>query len=91
VRKGSKVNLKIEGRTQKAPVLRLGYDPSRKDQYGFDELGLVVRMPDGAERLLPVPAQPLAKQVGWLQGYVPGCVGWHDPRTFIGERRAGAD
>jgi murein DD-endopeptidase MepM/ murein hydrolase activator NlpD len=92
VGQGSQVEVETEGRKRKASVLRLAYDPSRKDRYGFPGLGLVVRLPDGAERLLPAPVGDLAEQVAWLQGggYVAGCRGWHDPRKFIGARLGSA-
>jgi murein DD-endopeptidase MepM/ murein hydrolase activator NlpD len=87
-RKGGFVNLNVDGKKQRGEIVRLAYDPSRKDpKYGFPALGLVVRFPDGAERLLPAPQQDIATQVSWLKGYVPDCVGWHDPRTFIEAHR----
>ena len=88
VARGSSVNLEFEDKTVAAPVLRLVYDPDSKDQYGFPGLGLVVKFPDGTEKLCPVPAPDMGRQVGWMQGYVKDCVGWFDPREFIGERLA---
>ena len=86
-RKGGLVDLDIEGKPHKGRILRLAYDPSRKDNYGFPALGLIVRFPDGTEKLLPAPQQEMGLQVSWMKGYVPDCAGWHDPRKFIGERR----
>lgn len=87
-RKGGPIDLGIEGKTVRGEILRLAYDPSRKDpKYGFPGLGLIVRLPDGSERLVPAAQQDLGTQLSWLKGYVPGCIGWHDPRQFIGERR----
>jgi murein DD-endopeptidase MepM/ murein hydrolase activator NlpD len=85
-RKGGPIDLDIEGKTTRGEILRLAYDATRKDKQGFPALGLVVRLPDGSERLVPAAQQDLGTQVSWMQGYVPGCVGWHDPRKFISER-----
>jgi len=85
--RGSTVDVEVGGKTVAAPVLRLGYDPERKDQYGFPGLAAIARLPDGTERPCPVPAPDMARQVGWMQGYVKDCAGWFDPRGFIGARR----
>jgi murein DD-endopeptidase MepM/ murein hydrolase activator NlpD len=88
MRRGSKINLKFPDKTVAAPVLLLTYLPQKKDPHGFPGLGMVVRFPDGTNKLLPGPMGKLPQQVAWLKGYVKGCVGWYDPRKFIEAKSA---
>lgn len=83
---GDLVNLDLGGgKTAKATVLRLLYASGGKNALGWPLTAFQVRAPDGAERTVDVPEQPLAKEVGWFQAYVKDCRGWLDPQKLLPE------
>lgn len=64
-------------------VLRLGYDPHRRDPQGRPGLRAVLRFRDGSTGVLPLESPHLVEQTGWICGYVADGEGWHHPRPFI--------
>jgi len=86
---GDAVNLDLGDKKVKAPVLRLVYSAEKKNSLGFPLTGFVVHNPDGTERAVDVPEQPLQRELGWFQAYVKDCRGWLDPQTTLPERVEG--
>jgi murein DD-endopeptidase MepM/ murein hydrolase activator NlpD len=81
---GSFVNLKLDdGQTVKAPIARLIYAEGKKNSHGFPLTAMVIRRPDGKEHVAEIPAQPLAKELGWFQAYVANCRGWVNPQKLL--------
>jgi len=82
---GDSVNVDLGDRKVKAPVLRLVYSAGKKNSLGCPLTGFVVRIPDGTERTVDVPEQPVQREVGWFKAYVRDCRGWLDPQTTLPE------
>jgi len=79
---GDKANLESDGKKEATPVLRLVYG-TKDNSHGWPLTAFVVRLPDGTERTVEVPEQPLQREIGWFQAYVKNCRGWLDPQTML--------
>ncbi|MBK8978188.1 MAG: M23 family metallopeptidase [Planctomycetes bacterium] len=89
--RGARLGFDYEGERVQAPITDFLYMPDRPDEYGFPGLGVRVQVPDGPSLDLHVGNVKMAQQVSWITGYVDGCRGWLDPRSFLEPRIAPRD
>ncbi len=81
---GDSVNLKMpDGKTHRAPVLRLVYSKTKKNSFGWPALAIIVRKPDGGTRMVDIPEQPVGREISWFRAYIKNCRGWLNPQVTL--------